>query len=395
MADKVQRSGRRLLLGLVVVLVVVAAAGWGGIGWYYSDEILAAPPPGEHDWPLEVVAVDDDQVTLRGDADDDLQVVGLEWADGYARVGTVTHVAEVVLPTATEAVEEDAAAAITQDVTRTLAPYPDVPEVGDAARLDANAAPLDLAAVTDLDARTIALDGELGPLPTTYVPGSDDRWVVFVHGRGASRAEGYRLLEPLAREGYPILAISYRNDEGAPRDPDGRYGLGWTEAADVATAVDHAMANGAADVVLAGWSMGGAVVGNHLRLTAGEDVGGVIYDSPVLRWREAFQAEARTRDVPTWLTPWAERVVGWRTDIDFSLLDQVDGPLGWDAPVLLVHGDADPSVPVDTSDAFAARLADQVTFWRPPEVGHVRAWNAAPQEYERRVLDFLASLDAD
>lgn len=366
-----RRWPRRLAWALLSVVLVLALAA-GAIGWYYADELLLVRPS-EPDRPLEIVAVTESSVTLVGEPPEDAPLTGLEWDGGYARVG-----AEL-------ARDGDA-------VERELIPYPDLPEVGAPARLHFYASPLDLASVSDLPVEEITFATELGPLSATYAPGDSDRWVIFIHGRGATRAEAFRLLPAVSELGHPAMAISYRNDDGEPADPDGEYGLGWTESADVEAAVDHALAHGAADVVLVGFSMGGAIVGNYLR-TAGDDpVAGVVYDSPVLSWSNTLDYEASNRGLPTFLTPLAAAAVRVRTGISFAKLDQVRSADELSVPVLLFHGTGDRTVPVTSSDEFAAARPDLVTYVRPEGIGHVQAWNADPDSYVAAVADFLRGL---
>lgn len=356
------------LLSLVLVLALAA----GAVGWYYADELLLVNP-GEPERPLEVVAVADGSVTLVGEPPEDAPITGLEWDGGYARVG-----AELSRDGTT--------------VERELIPYPDVPDVGTPARLHFYASPPELSSVSELSVEEIAFDAELGELSATYVAGDSDRWVIFVHGRGATRAEAFRLLPAVSELGHPAMAISYRNDEGEPADPDGEYGLGWTESADVEAAVDFALANGAADVVLVGFSMGGAVVGNYLRTAGDEHVAGVVYDSPVLSWTDTLDYEAGNRGLPMFLTPLAAAAVRVRTGISFEQLDQIRRADELTVPVLLIHGTGDQTVPVTSSDEFAAARPDLVTYVRPEGVGHVQAWNDDPEAYETAVADFLRGL---
>ncbi len=58
-------------------------------------------------------------------------------------------------------------------------------------------------------------------------------------------------------------------------------------------------------------------------------------------------------------------------------------------PILLFHGDEDPTVPVATSDALAEARPDIVTYERAAGVGHVRSWNGDPAAYEASVRGFL------
>ena len=72
------------------------------------------------------------------------------------------------------------------------------------------------------------------------------RWAVLVHGRGARREETIRAMPPLLAQGWTCLAPTYRNDEGVPSGPDGRYALGLSEWRDVEAAIQHAVDHGAA-----------------------------------------------------------------------------------------------------------------------------------------------------
>nr|WP_246220643.1 alpha/beta fold hydrolase [Phytoactinopolyspora mesophila] len=263
------------------------------------------------------------------------------------------------------------------------------------ARTSFYAYPLELASfrkVSELDADEITYDGPLGAYPATYVPGEQSRWVIHVHGRGATRAEAYRLIPTIYQRGYPQLAISYRNDDDAPQDPDGEYGLGWTESEDLAAAVEYARSQGAGDVVLVGYSMGGAVVGNYLRVHGSDGVAGVIYDSPVLSWGDVLAFESGNRNLPAVAGTVASAVVRMRTGINLGEMDQVKHADRLDVPVLLFHGSADPTVPVASSDAFAEARPDLVTYVRPDGVGHVQSWNANPTAYEAATTSFLNAL---
>ena len=103
---------------------------------------------------------------------------------------------------------------------------------------------------------------ELGTMPAWVVPApaQSDRWAILVHGRGARRQEGLRAVRPLHDAGINVMVPSYRNDLGARSGPDGRYNLGLSEWRDIEDAGLHALQRGARELLLVGWSMGGAIV---------------------------------------------------------------------------------------------------------------------------------------
>lgn len=357
-------------------VAVAGLATTGAGGWYYADELLqvrTAPP----DYPIEVVAIAGSTVTLSGPGAQEPGVVGLEWPGGFARLGP-----EIDLDG--------------EYVLRSISGYPQLPAVGTNVRVAHHAAPADLndlSHVAGLDAHVIDFDGPLGRYPATYVPADGDRWLIHVHGRGSTRSQAYRLVPAVHRLGLPQLSITYRNDDGAPDGPNRAYGLGWTESEDLAAAIDWARAHGARDVVLTGYSMGGAIVGNHLRVSGSSGVAGVIYDSPALSWPDILVYQARLRGVPTFSATVAASVVRARTGINVWAMDQVTHADQLDLPVLLIHGTADTTVPVTSSERFADARPDLVTFVRT-EAEHVRSWNLDPSSYESAVERFLTALPA-
>ncbi|SDU75677.1 alpha/beta hydrolase [Jiangella alkaliphila] len=371
--------GRRWPLRVAVGSAAVAVAGLattGAGGWYYADELLQVrPEPPDH--PVEVIAVVGSTVTLAGPGADEPGVVGLEWPGGFARVGRDIDVSG-------------------EYVLRSIQPYPQLPAVGTKVRVAYYAAPddlRDLSRVAGGAARAVEFDGPLGRYPATYVPADGDRWLIHVHGRGATRGQAYRLVPTVHRLGLPQLSIAYRNDDGAPEGPHREYGLGWTESEDLAAALDWARAQGAREFVLTGYSMGGAIVGNHLRTQGSDGVAGVIYDSPVLSWLDILVYQARLRGVPSFGATVAASVVRARTGINVWAMDQVAHADRLDVPVLLVHGSGDTTVPMTSSDRFAEARPDLVTYVRT-EAEHVRSWNQDPAGYEAAVTAFLTGLPA-
>ncbi|NEE03150.1 alpha/beta hydrolase [Phytoactinopolyspora halotolerans] len=369
-----RRWPKRVGIAAASVAGVVSATTAAG-GWYYASELLLVDTS-PTEYPVEVLDVSDTTVTLTGGEADEPGLVGLEWPGGYARLG----------PQITRSGRQ---------VTRELIPYPDVPAVGIRARTSFYAAPFDLAGfgkVSELHVDEVSYPGPLGSYPATYVPGDSNRWIVHVHGRGGNRAESFRLLASLHALGHPQLSIAYRNDDDAPADPDGEYGLGWTESDDLAAAIDYVRAHGADDVVLVGYSMGGAIVGNYLRTRGAAGVAGVIYDSPALSWSDILVFQSRARNLPSFAATIAGAVVRLRTGIDLAAMDQVRHADALAVPVLLFHGSADATVPVTSSDAFARARPDLITYVRPEGAGHVRSWNVDPAAYEHAAADFLRNL---
>ncbi|RPI25796.1 MAG: alpha/beta fold hydrolase, partial [Actinobacteria bacterium] len=344
---------RRMTLGrflgwLLLAVVVLAGLFYGIGGWHFSnvlrDDLLAV----SHDPPtydIVAVEVDGSQVTLRGEDSkiDHPGVLGLAWEDGYAQVGEVL-----------EAVEDGGETTATRLYLPGGTPLQDET----AARLDSYAFSGDPMTNFNYPFTEVSYDSPVGEMGAWYVEGNSDTWMIFVHGRGGDRQEALRLV-PLAWErGYHILVIDYRNDEGRGADPSGFYQFGRTEWEDVAAAARYARENGAQELIPVGYSAGGGAVVNFLaRSPLRNQVSAAILDAPVLDLESVVDHNAA--DTPLGIGPWnvpssltqvAKWISSWRFDIDWAEYDYIEG-LWRDlhTPMLILHGDADASVPLDTS----------------------------------------------
>ncbi|TBN56806.1 alpha/beta hydrolase [Glaciihabitans arcticus] len=246
----------------------------------------------------------------------------------------------------------------------------------------------------------------LGMAPAWLVPAASDtgRWVIQVHGRAVRREEALRAVPVFREAGYSSLLISYRNDGDAPQTGDNRYALGDAEWLDVDAAIRFAISRGATDVLLMGWSMGGAtVLQAATRSGYAELIRGIVLDSPVIDWVGVLEFQGTVMHVPRLLRRgamalisqgWGRRLTGQAESIDLARLDFVkrSGDLRW--PILLLHSDDDGYVPADGSRALAEARPDIVAFERFAVARHTKLWNYDAPRWNAAIADWLAALSA-
>lgn len=379
------------LVSLVALLVVFHAAG----GWYFAsvlnDRALSAHRRLERLVPerrIEVIAVTPGSVTLRAGDDRRLAldgVFGLEWDGGWGTIGAI--------------LEHDG-----DEVTRQFERREGTgPEPATMVSVDTRAYQGDPAA-TGVAFEDVTYAGELGEYPAWFVPGEGTTWFVFVHGNGMTRRDALRIVPAIASAGLPILIPTYRNDEGAPRSPDGRLAYGKDEWRDLEAAIQYALDHGADSVVLEGMSMGGAVVAAFLLESdlAGH-VRGVVFDAPALDFERSVEFQAAREELPLVRLPLpptlidtAEWLAGVRFGVDWAYTDYLARAAQFSTPMLLIHGAEDDDVPLGISEDLQRARPDLVReLYIAEGAGHTEAWNVAPKEYERRIVAFLASLGAE
>jgi len=250
----------------------------------------------------------------------------------------------------------------------------------------------------------VEVDTPLGEAPAWLFPASEDtgRWVIQVHGRGVRRSETLRSVPVFHEAGYTSLLVSYRNDGVAPDSIDRRYALGGAEWRDVEAAMEFAIERGATDIVLMGWSMGGAtVLQAATRSKLAHVIRGIVLDSPVIDWVDVLDHQGAVSHVPRpvrWGAlgligkSWASGITGLAEPIDFSRLDFVRraGDLHW--PILLMHSVDDGYVPSGPSRLLAEARPDIVSFEEFDTARHVKLWNYDAPRWTGAITRWLAAL---
>jgi pimeloyl-ACP methyl ester carboxylesterase len=373
-ALKARRSRARFLKLLPVVIAVAAMGALGGISWHYSDELLT-PVRAAGSFDLRILRVEDREVTLpRTEATSQAGTFGLSFqsrrGSGYGKIGRVISAGQAT-------------------VTRRYVPLHGRITPDARARVDTFVWQGNPRTALGIPFTTVPIRDDLGTFPAWHIRGGDG-WVIFVHGRGSSRAEALRLVPLVHGLNRSALVITYRNDDGVPPSPDGLYHLGASEWHELAAAVRFARSRGAKRIALVGYSMGGAIVCEFLRHSSmARFASAAVLDAPVLNWDATLHLAGAQRNLPSFLIDAAELAVEQRTAIDFDDLDQIRHASEFRVPILLWHGTADDKVPITASRAFARARPGLVTYEEVPGAGHVQAYNVAKDRYLRTVEGFL------
>ena len=347
-----------------------------GAAWYVSGRLMEITHVRDS-YPLRVLALDsnDEVVVLRRGPDAaEPGSFRLAWPRGHAIVGAVLSCTGATVTRRVSAIHGRLAAGEQVGIEPDL--YTGNPFTA-----------------LHLSYSTVPVPTPLGAMPAWYLPGRRTTWAILIHGLGGSRADTLPAMPALHALGYPMLAISYRNDIGAPQSPDHHSHLGATEWHDVAAAVDYALGRHASGVVLYGYSLGGSMAlilarDPHIRSA----VRAIVLDSPLLAWPATLDYAAQRRGIPEPFAALVEVVLAWRMHVDYAEFDQLAHEQQLQTPILLLQGTDDTVVPPRLAREFARKRPDLVTYVPVAGADHVSAIDTAPRRYKSALRRFLARL---
>jgi alpha-beta hydrolase superfamily lysophospholipase len=374
------------MLAAVIGLVVAFFAGGS---WYFAGKIrseaLAAEPgpamPAYDD--VQFVGLSPGKAQLRAIGDQPAlfkpELYGIAWQGGIGQLGASAAVSSGV---------------VTRPLTVTSG---SAPGVGQVAAIDRSYFLGDPEAALGIPMQDVVIPGPLGPLPTWYFPGRCSTFVIGVHGQNGTRKDVLRIVDIAHQMGFPSLAVTYRNDLGAARDPSGYLRYGQTEWSDIEAAVQWSLAQGARGVVLVGQSMGGGVVAAFLKHSSlAPKVARVVLDAPMLDLNAALDHRVDRHLIPMIGRPpapllWtAKRIASARFGVDWSAISYLDETTWLKVPALVTHGDDDTRVPISISIRLKELKPSLVTFEPFSGAGHLESWNIDRARYTSLLKSFLA-----
>ena len=251
-------------------------------------------------------------------------------------------------------------------------------------------------------------------LPGEDDPGAGDGWqpdpaeaVLLLHGYSGSVAPNLVEYGPFLRRTAGVLALDFRGHGESDTAPTT---FGMHEIEDVAGALAWLGERGVGRVALVGTSMGGmtaiasvAVLGDGTLAAADADPDAPADVPPPARPR--IVAVVADSVAPELVIPVAARArVPFSRFVAGRLFDAAARQLGADPrdteparmiglvesiPVLLIHGDADATVPIEDGLQLAALAGTNVEHWVVPGADHSAGHAAQPDDYERRVTAML------
>jgi alpha-beta hydrolase superfamily lysophospholipase len=166
--------------------------------------------------------------------------------------------------------------------------------------------------------------------------------------------------------------------------------FGWRESRDVLSAVAFLKQKAPAQpIAIIGSSLGGAAALFAIpELKVNALVLEAVYPSIGAATRNRMQKYLGPIGVA--LTPLLLWQLQPRLGIDARDLRPIDRIGLADCPLLVISGEKDRNTCLtDTRELFSAAAGGRKELWIVPNAGHVDLHEAAPQEYERRVLGFL------
>jgi len=219
-----------------------------------------------------------------------------------------------------------------------------------------------------------------------YLPSANGAVVILLHGYGSNRLEMLSRANVLAEHGYGVLLYDLRAHGESGGD---RRAFGWEDVSDVRAALDLLSAREDVDqekIGILGFSIGGQIA---LRAAAEYDnIAAVIADDPAYVTIDDAPPAASNSEKFAYFVSWVD-------GRGVSLWSGVPIPEG--VPEVLDEITPRPIFFIDTGTGGGMKYTRHLyelagepkTLWEIPETYHGGQFNARPEEYTARMIEFF------
>ncbi len=225
-------------------------------------------------------------------------------------------------------------------------------------------------------------------------PEADGRCAVLLHGYGDAKVGGIAWAPPLHALGFNVLALDLR----AHGESEGRYcTAGFFERYDVSQVIDQLKGERPGEtrrIVLFGVSLGAAVAAATAVMR--DDIAAVIMECPYPDYELAASAHAEVLGAPgEFLQRRAFALAQRIAKADFSAVRPVDLIPKIPCPVMVIRSESDVFIDEEHAgmvEEAARRRVGRTLYWNAENAHHVAAICEDPEEYERRIGEFLGEV---
>jgi len=241
---------------------------------------------------------------------------------------------------------------------------------------------------------------DLNAEPVTFASDSGANihgwWCPIQNGRGtvlllpgvrANRLSMVGRARFLHRAGYSVLLIDFQATGETKGD---HITFGWKESRDALAATNFVrQIDPTTRVSIIGSSLGGVAA---LLATPPLKVDALVLEEvyPTLEIATRNRMENYLGVFGRILTPLLLNQLRWRLGVSASQLRPIDHIANVKCPVLIIGGEKDRNTRPPDTQMLSDRVRSPKQLWFVPKAGHVDLHRAAREEYETRVLAFLA-----
>ena len=213
--------------------------------------------------------------------------------------------------------------------------------------------------------------------------------VLLLPGIRANRLSMVERARFLRRAGYSVLLIDFQATGETTGD---HITFGWKESQDVLAAINFVRQTAPkTPVAIIGSSLGGVAA---LLATPPAKIDALVLEEvyPTIEIATRNRMENYLGVFGRMLTPLLLNQLQWRLGVSPSQLRPVDHMENVECPVFIISGENDKNTRTTDTRMLVQHARSPKEVWFMPNVGHVDLHQAARQEYERRVLAFLAKV---
>ncbi|NLI58922.1 MAG: alpha/beta hydrolase [Clostridium sp.] len=217
-----------------------------------------------------------------------------------------------------------------------------------------------------------------------------NKTIILAHGYGSNRLpykeDTIKLIKSFLNEGYNFLTFDFRNSGESEGDITS---VGYFEKFDLLGAIEYAKKRGSDKIILLGFSMGAST--SILVAAESSDVDVVIADSPfadlTMYLNENLSVWSNLPPAFNKTTLFVTRLLTGVDTKDVSPINEISKI--YPRPLLLIHSKDDEKIPVEHSHMLKEAAGDNVELWETSGASHIRTYKEYPDEFVKKVLDFI------